>query len=217
MQTLQNHHAVNSRCIGVGRPHSLRVCRAVQTADPLQVVLGWAGNSKIATDKLAIANDVATDVPVFVAAKDLPAGDAILQVPDSAWVTADTAQKAAIGKYVGSLEPWLQLTLLLLAEKGQPGSSLSQYISGLPSQPSSPLFWSDEDLQLLEGTQLLEFVLGYNSSLSSTSSWMRSSSHPTAHSSQQTASATAASPGQWPACAASCMPRWMLTQWHSSH
>eukprot|EP00882_Tetradesmus_deserticola_P024104 GHRQ01026330.1.p1 GENE.GHRQ01026330.1~~GHRQ01026330.1.p1 ORF type:complete len:451 (+),score=161.10 GHRQ01026330.1:119-1471(+) len=161
MHSLQNRHAVSSRCMGVGRSHSLRVCRAVQTADPLQVVLGWAGSNKIATDKLAVANDLATDVPVFVAAKDLPAGDAILQVPDSAWITADTAQKSAIGKYVGSLEPWLQLALLLLAEKGQPGSSWSQYISSLPSQPNSPLFWSDEELQLLEGTQLLESVLGY--------------------------------------------------------
>ncbi|WIA29476.1 hypothetical protein OEZ86_011977 [Tetradesmus obliquus] len=161
MKTLKSSHAVSTRYVGVGRPHSLKVCRAVQTADPLQVVLGWAGSNKIATDKLTVANDVATDVPVLVAAKDLPAGDAVLQVPDSAWITADTAQKAAIGKYIGALEPWLQLTLLLLAEKGQPGSSLSQYISSLPSQPNSPLFWSDEELQMLEGTQLLESVMGY--------------------------------------------------------
>jgi hypothetical protein len=161
MKAFQKHHALKSRCAGVGRPHSLKVCRAVQTADPLQVVLGWAASNKIATDKLLVANDLATDVPMLVAAKDLPAGEPILQVPDSAWITADTAQKASIGKFIGSLELWLQLTLLLLAEKGQPGSSLSQYISSLPSQPNSPLFWSDEELQMLEGTQLLDSVLGY--------------------------------------------------------
>lgn len=97
-----------------------------------------------------------------MAAKDVGAGEALLTVPEAAWVSPQAAcQHPRIGKLIAGLEPWLQLALLLLAERGNPGSSLAPYIASLPSAPDSPLFWSDEELRLLAGTQLLELVQGY--------------------------------------------------------
>lgn len=162
---VQRNHAAaghaSRAAFGVARPSRHRCRAAVVQADPLQLVLSWANNQNIATDKISVANDLTTDAQMLVAAKDMPAGDAILSVPDSAWITAQTAQKSAVGKYIVDLEPWLQLTLLLLAEKAVPGSKLMLYVSSLPSLPNTPLFWSDEQLQLLKGTQLLESVMGY--------------------------------------------------------
>lgn len=134
----------------------------MQSADPqLAQIFSWASNNKIQTDKITVAQDLATDAKVVVAAKDIAAGDAIISVPDNAWISPASAQQSSIGKYIGSLEPWLQLALLLLAERSNPGSKLQPYISSLPSQLDSPLFWSDEELRLLQGTQLLESVMGY--------------------------------------------------------
>lgn len=139
-----------------------RWCQAVQSADSqLAHVINWAVDNKVPTDKIDIAQDLATDSGLIVAAKDLPAGDAVLAVQDSAWVSSATAQQTSIGAYIASLEPWLQLALTLLTERANPGSKLRSYISSLPSQLDSPLFWTDEELQLLQGTQLLESVLGY--------------------------------------------------------
>lgn len=112
-------------------------------------------------DKLAVVQDLATDASVIAAAKDISAGDAVISVPESAWITPGLAQQSAIGKYVSDLEPWLQLALLLIAERSNPGSKMQPYISSLPTQMNSPLFWTDEELRMLQGTQLLESVMGY--------------------------------------------------------
>jgi [ribulose-bisphosphate carboxylase]-lysine N-methyltransferase len=117
-------------------------------------------------DKVAVADDIASDQPVYVAAKDIAAGDQVFAVPESAWITPATAQQSAIGKFIQSQEPWLQLALLLLAERAAGSSSkLGPYLTGLTDPSSvlmrSPLFWSEEELQLLQGTQLLESVRGY--------------------------------------------------------
>lgn len=138
---------------------------AIQSQPELQQLLKWAGSNKAAVDKVAIADDIATDQPVYVAAKDIAAGDQVLAVPDSAWVTPATAQQSSIGKYIQGLEPWLQLALLLMAERAQPGGSskLGPYLASASSSSvmRSPLFWSEDELQLLQGTQLLESVRGY--------------------------------------------------------
>jgi [ribulose-bisphosphate carboxylase]-lysine N-methyltransferase len=148
---------------------SAHICyaAAIQSQIDLQQLLNWAGSNKAAVDKVAIADDIATDQRVFVAAKDIAAGDQVLAVPDSAWVTPSTAQQSSIGKYIQGLEPWLQLALLLMVERAQPGggSKLGPYLAAAADSSSSvlrsPLFWSEDELQLLQGTQLLESVRGY--------------------------------------------------------
>jgi hypothetical protein len=136
-------------------------CRAVAVSQPLEQVLSWAEAQKIATDRISVSEDIATSRSVLVAGKDVPAGESFVTVPESAWITPEVAQQSSIGQYLKGLEPWLQLTLLLLAEKGNPGSKIAAYVNSMPSQPNSPLFWSDEQLQMLQGTQLLESVQGY--------------------------------------------------------
>lgn len=148
---------------------SSHVCHAaaVQSQQDLQQLLNWAGSNKAVVDKVSIADDIATDPRVYVAAKDIAAGDQVFAVPDSAWLTPASAQQSSIGKYIQGLEPWLQLALLLLAERAQPGGSskLGPYLAAAADSSStvmrSPLFWSEEELEMLQGTQLLESVRGY--------------------------------------------------------
>jgi len=162
-QGLRSAHAGHQQRSKAHRCHAT----TLQIQQDLQQLLNWASSNKAVTDKVTLADDIATDQRVLVAAKDFAAGEQVLAVPDSAWVTPATAQQSSIGKYVSGLEPWLQVALLLLSERARPGgsSNLQPYLSaataGGSNVSNSPLFWSEEELQLLNGTQLLESVRGY--------------------------------------------------------
>lgn len=173
MQTLhrrahsaQINHSAGSflsrpRC---SRSRSRPACRAsVQTAGSLDQLLAWASSNSIDASKLATSVNIATDQPMWVASKDLSAGDTVVAVPEAAWLTPDAVQRAArVGGAVAGLEPWLQLALYLLAEKASPsGGPLQGYLASLPAQLESPLFWSEEELALLQGTQVMENMQAY--------------------------------------------------------
>ena len=56
----------------------------------------------------------------------------------------------------------LQIALFLLVERAAgDGSPWAGYIQALPQQPQSPMFWSAEERQQLDCTQLLESLEGY--------------------------------------------------------
>jgi len=89
-------------------------------AEAVTQLLSWAKSKNIALDKISLVEDVAGNRPTVVAAKDLSTGEAILTVPQNTWVTPEAAQKSAAGQLIASLEPWLQVALLLLLEKNPP-------------------------------------------------------------------------------------------------
>ncbi|KAI8474940.1 MAG: rubisco large subunit N-methyltransferase [Monoraphidium minutum] len=153
--------SVREACGSRGR--GTRCCAAVQAAGALQALIDWAESNKIATDKLAVSESLSSGAPLLVAARDIPAGDAVLAVPDALWLSPAAAARAPIGPKVAGLEPWLQLALLLLHERrgGGGGAVPAAYLAALPADPDSPLFWSDGEIDLLRGTQLLPQVYGY--------------------------------------------------------
>ena len=56
----------------------------------------------------------------------------------------------------------LQLALFLVAERAKGADSeWAGYLASLPDQPESPLFWTPRQLELLDGTQLLQSIEGY--------------------------------------------------------
>jgi len=99
------------------------------------------------------------------AARDLKAGEQVLSVPKSLWMSVETAgQSPAVGAHVQGLRPWVALALHLLDERSKGDDSRwAPYIRSLPQEGelASPMFWPDEDLALLQGTQLLSSAMGY--------------------------------------------------------
>ena len=71
--------------------------------------------------------------------------------------------RSPIGRAVSGLEPWLQLALFLLHTRKQRGE-WHPYVASLP-QPETPLSWPEEDLDLLQGTQLYSTLMGYRCAL----------------------------------------------------
>jgi [ribulose-bisphosphate carboxylase]-lysine N-methyltransferase len=139
-----------------------RIGRAVQIeAEAVTQLLSWAKDKNISLDKISLVEDVADNRPMVVASRDLSAGESVLTVPQNTWVTPEAAQKSAAGQLIGNLEPWLQVALFLLIEKANSRSSYQPYFSSLSGSLDTPLFWSDKELALLEGTQLLQNLQAY--------------------------------------------------------
>lgn len=89
-------------------------------------------------------------------------GEEVLSVPQELWMSVAAAHSSPdIGPFCRNLRPWVALALFLLSEKAKPSSPWRPYIDILPHTLDSPLFWSDEELAQLEGTQLLGSILGY--------------------------------------------------------
>ncbi len=127
----------------------------------IEDLLAWARKQGTSTDKVSISTAVEDGRPILVAAKDLGAGEEALTINDAAWLSPATVAKSSIGKAVAGLEPWLQVALLILAARNGAASDFAPYVSSLPAQPQTPLFWSNEQLRMLQGTQLLDSLAGY--------------------------------------------------------
>ena len=132
----------------------------------LEQLRTWLGSKGVAVDKVAVIPSILDGSAMLVADRDVPSGDTILSVPDSFWLSPGAAAKRSVsGKLAFDLEPWLQIALALMAERGGQskgqGEDWSTYQASTLGVLDSPLFWSEEQLQLLQKTQLLQSLLGY--------------------------------------------------------
>ena len=66
---------------------------------------------------------------------------------------------------MSALPPTRRCLVLLLERAGGDargvGAAPAAYLSSLPSNLDTPLFWSDDEIDMLRGTQLLQQVYGY--------------------------------------------------------
>lgn len=99
--------------------------------------------------------------PVLLSSTPAQVGQTLLSVPESAYISLQTVQKSPIGPSVDSLEPWLQLALFILFGLSDKNCEWSDYLRSLPSSCNVPVLWDEQELHLLEGTQLLSTVQGY--------------------------------------------------------
>jgi len=138
------------------------VAQQSTTVQSLEALKTWVASKGVAVDKLSVEQDITGGQTILVAAKDVPAGETILQVGDAAWLSIEAVKKHPLASAVAGFEPWLQIALILLAEKfGSGKSEWAAFISSLPEQLDSPLFWNEEQLGMIKGTQLLQSVMGY--------------------------------------------------------
>ena len=105
--------------------------------------------------------DTSRDTPVLLTSTSAQTGQVLLNVPESTWISLQTVQKSPIGSSIASLEPWLQVALFILFGLSDRNCDWSQYLLSLPGSLNVPLLWEEQELDLLEGTQLLSTVQGY--------------------------------------------------------
>ena len=103
-----------------------------------------------------------------ILAKDnIKINDTLIRVPDDLLMTLDTAQNSEIGKYfdeplrkkLNSPHHCLLTAYLLQEQKKGNSSKWSFYFPFLPSSYSSfPIFYTEKEMKLLEGTQFYDIV-----------------------------------------------------------
>ncbi|KAG2485714.1 hypothetical protein HYH03_015598 [Edaphochlamys debaryana] len=142
----------------------LVVRASVAAPASVDAVVSWAAGKGAKLEKATLGADLLTDKPILTAAADVNAGDVLITVPDSLWISSENVKKTTVGKAAAaaSLEPWLQLALQLVADRwGSNKSELAAYAASLPEDLGTPLLWSEEELQELAGTQVSQSLSGY--------------------------------------------------------
>nr|CAB3453361.1 unnamed protein product [Digitaria exilis] len=151
------------------RPHRLLVpARAVSTAastappeaTALEDLRRWLSSHSVGEGKALPA--AVPEGLGLVAARDLPRGEVVAEVPKKLWMDADAVAASDIGRACGGgLRPWVAVALLLLREVARGADSpWAPYLAILPRQTDSTIFWSEEELLEIQGTQLLSTTMG---------------------------------------------------------
>ncbi|XP_022972838.1 ribulose-1,5 bisphosphate carboxylase/oxygenase large subunit N-methyltransferase, chloroplastic-like isoform X2 [Cucurbita maxima] len=91
--------------------------------------------------------------------KDLSKNEVVLEVPKRFWINPDAVTDSEIGNACSGLKPWVSVALFLIRENLKDDSRWRRYLDILPPQTDSTVFWSEEELEELQGTQLLSTTL----------------------------------------------------------
>ncbi|CAM6109617.1 unnamed protein product [Calypogeia fissa] len=138
-----------------------------QRVDQLDQLWTWMTQSGVVSGSGGSSNGVVVKPSLvkegfgLVAQREVRKGEDLLQVPRGSWICLETVKQSAIGRFLEGQRPWVALALFLITERVNPSSKWLPYISSLPQILNSTLFWSDEELMELQGTQLLGSTLSF--------------------------------------------------------
>mmetsp|Transcript_33591 Transcript_33591/g.73311 ORF Transcript_33591/g.73311 Transcript_33591/m.73311 type:complete len:494 (-) Transcript_33591:326-1807(-) len=139
---------------------------AVATTAPTQNLdefWQWMKQNKVVDEaKVAVQPKAFEEGAGLVSNREVKKNEVLLAVPEKFLMNYKAAIASKIGNYLEGLKPWLAVTLFLLHERSLGAASdWAPYISVLPSSLDLPMYWSEDELKELEGTQVLESTLGY--------------------------------------------------------
>ncbi|XP_071692480.1 fructose-bisphosphate aldolase-lysine N-methyltransferase, chloroplastic isoform X2 [Rutidosis leptorrhynchoides] len=126
----------------------------------VQTFWKWLSDEKIVSAKSPAKPGTVTEGLGLVAQRDIGRNEVVLEVPKKFWINPDTVAGSEIGRVCNGLKPWISVALFLIREKKQIDiSDWRNYINILPEFTDSTIFWSQEELSEIEGTQLLSTTL----------------------------------------------------------
>ena len=136
-------------------------CRAsaATVSKSAQQLQSWADRHKKQLQNCRV--ETKRDPAVLVTAASAQPGQSLLSVPDSSWLSLQVVAGSPIGSAVSSLAPWLQLAIFVLFGLSQRDSEWSPYLLSLSAAPDLPVLWTENEIDEIEGTQLLSTVQGY--------------------------------------------------------
>ena len=143
--------------------HSKSQCSAQAPAQETQVhpLSVWLESREVPVKRLGSQPKIVKGKLCLVATRPTAKGQTLAAIPQKAWLTQQTVAESPIGIFLEELDGWLQICLFLLYERSKQKSAWGPYLDCLPRHVDLPLFWSEQELQELQGTQLLSSVEGY--------------------------------------------------------
>ncbi|XP_058192643.1 ribulose-1,5 bisphosphate carboxylase/oxygenase large subunit N-methyltransferase, chloroplastic [Rhododendron vialii] len=134
--------------------------------DPLppavQTFWKWvSGEGLISSKKCPVKPAIVPEGLGLVAQRDIGRNEVVLEVPKKFWINPDTVSASEVGSVCGGLKPWISVALFLIREKKLREESMWRYyLDILPQFTDSTIYWSEEELSEIQGTQLLSTTIG---------------------------------------------------------
>ncbi|KAK7251908.1 hypothetical protein RIF29_35514 [Crotalaria pallida] len=132
----------------------------ISISPAVQTFWQWLKEEGVVSDKTPVKPGVVPEGLGLVALKDISRNEVVLQVPKRLWINPDAVAASEIGSLCGGLKPWLSVALFLIRERSREDSVWKHYFKVLPEKTDSTIYWSEEELLELQGTQLLNTTLG---------------------------------------------------------
>ncbi|XP_015076001.1 ribulose-1,5 bisphosphate carboxylase/oxygenase large subunit N-methyltransferase, chloroplastic-like [Solanum pennellii] len=126
---------------------------------PVQTFWKWLCDEGVVSIKTPVKPGIVAEGLGLVAKRDISKGETVLGVPKRFWINTDAVAESEIGNVCTGLEPWISLALFLLREKWKDDSKWKYYMAVLPESTDSTIYWSEEELSEIQGTQLLSTTL----------------------------------------------------------
>ncbi|XP_022156310.1 ribulose-1,5 bisphosphate carboxylase/oxygenase large subunit N-methyltransferase, chloroplastic [Momordica charantia] len=119
----------------------------------------WVRQEGLVSSKTPVKPAIFPEGLGLASMKDLSKNDVVLEVPQRLWINPDAVAASEIGNACSGLKPWISVALFLIREKFNDDSRWRHYLDILPRETDSTVFWSEEELAELQGTQLLSTTL----------------------------------------------------------
>ncbi|KAK6159908.1 hypothetical protein DH2020_003289 [Rehmannia glutinosa] len=125
----------------------------------------WMKDEGVVSSKTPVKPGVVPEGLGLVATRGIGRNEVVLEVPKKFWINPDAVASSEIGSICSGLKPWISVALFLLKErfKGEE-SKWKYYFDVLPEGTNSTIYWSEEELLEIQGTQLLSTTLGVKES-----------------------------------------------------
>ncbi|KAK8627758.1 hypothetical protein V6N13_135360 [Hibiscus sabdariffa] len=133
------------------------------TGDPppeVQTFWQWFQDQRVVSPKSPVRPGMVPEGLGLIAKKDISRNEVVLEIPNRFWVNQDAVAASEIGTVCSGLKPWVAVALFLIREKFREDSQWRLYLDILPESTDSTVFWSEEELAELQGTQLLSTTMG---------------------------------------------------------
>ncbi|KAK4758836.1 hypothetical protein SAY87_020137 [Trapa incisa] len=144
------------------RPFSLTPLQsaAQPPSQAVQEFWSWLRAEGLVSDKTSTRPGVVQQGLGLVAQRNIGHKEIVLEVPKRLWINPDAVAASEIGRVCSGLKPWIGVALFLIREKKRGDSKWRVYLDILPETTDSTIYWSEEELKKLQGTQLLRTTLG---------------------------------------------------------
>ncbi|KAJ7953854.1 Ribulose-1,5 bisphosphate carboxylase/oxygenase large subunit N-methyltransferase, chloroplastic [Quillaja saponaria] len=140
---------------------SLRTLETDPSLPPsVQTFWQWLYDEGVVSAKTPVKPGIVPEGLGLVAQKDISRNEVVLQVPKRLWINPDAVAASEIGQVCSGLKPWVSVALFLIREKSRDDSIWRYYFKILPESTDSTIYWSEEELAEIQGTQLLSTTLG---------------------------------------------------------
>ncbi|KAK4715125.1 hypothetical protein R3W88_013463 [Solanum pinnatisectum] len=127
--------------------------------EPVQTFWKWLCDEGVVSAKTPVKPGIVPEGLGLVAKRDIAKGETVLEVPRRFWINPDAVADTEIGNVCTGLKPWISVALFLLREKWRDDSKWKYYMAVLPESTDSTIYWSEEELSEIQGTQLLSTTL----------------------------------------------------------